>query len=84
MGQAKLRGSLEERRAAAIARDVQLAEEARKEHLRAELAMTPEQKKKRHELRMLLAGVGGIIASTDPEYTRLLNDKGIPTIDVDI
>lgn len=62
MGDANKRGPYEKRKAEGIAKK---AEEERQRALRAaeyEASLTPEQKRKRHELRLLLAmaeGIGG-------------------------
>ena len=55
MGQAKLRGTYEDRKAAAIARDKAIAEAKRKAYLEAEAAKTPEQRQAEHEQSLKIA-----------------------------
>lgn len=64
MGQARQRGTFEERREAAIERDNAEREERKLEEIRREASMTPEQRQKRHDMRMLITTMLGTAAGS--------------------
>lgn len=63
LGQARHRGTFNERKAAAIARDK--AEAIRKEHERIdrERSLTPEERERRHKERMNMVRIMGLMAT---------------------
>jgi len=64
MGEAKRRGSFEQRKAEGEERLQLEAEQRRKEEARREAALTPEQRKKRVEARKLLTMMAGFTAGS--------------------
>ena len=62
MGQAKARGSKEQRVAAGIEKRIAKENQARIDKLRYEASLTPEDKEKRHQSRMLLSTLLGLAA----------------------
>ncbi len=63
MGQAKARGTFEQRKVEAEVKAKTLAEELEIARKLRESKMTPEERKKRHESRMLFAALMGVMSS---------------------
>lgn len=62
MGQAKARGTFEQRQALAVKRNDELLEARRQELREREAAMTPEEKQKRQNVRNLITTMAGFAA----------------------
>ena len=60
MGQAKSRGTFEQRKAAAIIRDKEMAEERKRQRQERDDALTPAQKRKQAEAYMTLLALSGM------------------------
>ena len=70
MGQARQRGTYEERLAAGKRRMAEREAERVRERAEREAAMTPAERKAMHERRMLLATMLGIAASANASFSR--------------
>jgi hypothetical protein len=62
MGNASKRGTFEQRKAAAIARDKAAMIEAERQRIDRERALTPEERERRHKERMSMAHIMGLAA----------------------
>jgi hypothetical protein len=76
MGQAKNRGSFEERKAAAIKRDHEKFITRLEELDRIEAAKTPEEKAADRKRRLNAAQAVGMMSAMSPEYFRLFKMRG--------
>lgn len=61
MGQAKARGSYEDRKTIGEAKKAQAEAERREHEAMIEASLTPEQRKKRQEARLLISTIAGMV-----------------------
>ena len=76
MGQAKQRGTYQERKRAALAARADNARRILRERMARDAAMTPEERKKRLESRMLIATMLGIAAGSNTEFQATERSEG--------